>query len=97
MGVYFESAFEDEIPLSAKADIPLFTGDMMRGNKPPLKREVARSAGGIILSEQGIEHRSPGIIRKRINGRTMFAPTELFHAFNRVYGKGKLVTSTRNI
>ncbi|MFR4577461.1 hypothetical protein, partial [Ruminococcus sp.] len=25
----------------------LFKGDMMRGNKPPLKREVARSAGGI--------------------------------------------------
>ena len=40
----------------------------MSGNKPPLKREVARSAGGIVsMSVQGIpihcrgEHRSPGI------------------------------------
>ena len=40
----------------------------MSGNKPPLKREVARSAGGIVsMSMQGIqiyrrgEHRSPGI------------------------------------
>ena len=28
------------IPLSAKADIPLFKGDKVRYNLPPLKREV---------------------------------------------------------
>ena len=66
--------WKGKIPLSAYADIPLFKGDMVRNNLPPLKREVARSAGGILTHCQAEsarncvshpfqcrgEHRSPG-------------------------------------